>query len=150
MFEFPAARPSFRIDPWAVDYGSSAFEEERSARAKPPVRPFVETDDWQQGIAPIDVERPESIVFVDGVQRTETWGFIEEAQRSVRCALVSVGVGATICRPNQATIGPMMIERVLALSADCEAPLLEIPVGGQTFRFQPELSQTAVSDDATG
>jgi hypothetical protein len=150
MFEFPAARPSFRIDPWATDYGSSAFEEERQPRAKPPVRPFVETEEWHRGIAPPLVERPDCIVFVDGVQRTETFGFIEDGECSVRSALVSVGVGATICRRNEATIGPMIIERVLALSADCQTPPLEVPVGGQTFRFQPELPQSIVAEDTTG
>ena len=149
MFESSpaAARPRFRVDPWAADYGSSLFEE-GEARAKPGVRPFVETSDWDRPVGAEVVARPEAIVFVDGVQRTEIWGFVEAGERTVRSALASIGVGAAVCASDGAYVDSWKIDRVFALAADCGAEPLTVPAGAQLLRFLPEWPASSAVTDA--
>src|SRR2546427_624172 len=101
MFDSSPAgdRPVFRIDPWMTDYGTSLqTEDEDGADFHPDVDPTVETANWDEPLTPFETPRPEAIVFVDGVQRIEAWGFLDAGERSAEAALASVGVGAVACR----------------------------------------------------
>lgn len=144
MFESPAstARPVFRIDPWAVDYGSSfdadAESEEESGES---ADPFVETADWSQGRTAVETSRPPRVVFVDGVQRVEVWGRIQQDDRLVEAALASVAVGASICSDNSARIDHLTPSRLLAASSSLSADAFDVQAGAVSLRFEAESSQ---------
>lgn len=148
MFESPAAaRSVFRIDPWSVDYGSSLdVDSEEEEAPEVDCDPFVETDDWAQAITPHETPRPKRIAFVDGVQRVEVWGRIQQDDRLLEAALASVAVGASVCYDSSAQIDFRPPSRVLASSASQTLDAMLVPLPNGALRFEPETSQRAGRD----
>lgn len=150
MFESPpaAARPLFRLDPWASDYGSS-FELDAEAdteEAGPAADPFVETSHWEEGIVAAETARPGRLVFIDGVQRIEAWGRVEHADALIEAALASIAVGASICGDASATVECGLPARVLAVGQSATAEPFAVSAGKLTLAFEPESSQRGGRD----
>jgi uncharacterized protein len=150
MFESSssASRPVFRIDPWMSDYSSSLpFEEEAGAdgegRKGFSIEYDVEDYDWQEGVDPVDVPRPDSFFFVDGVQRIEAWGVVEDGERTFEAAIASIAVGGVVCTRSAAVVDNWSVERVLATSGAVDVPFLYVAMGGREVEFRPTYSTVA-------
>jgi hypothetical protein len=148
MFESPApARAVFRIDPWSVEYGSSLDVDPEAEDPAAGCDPFVETEDWDQPITPHEAQAPSRIVFVDGVQRVDVWGRVQQGDMLLEAALASVAVGASICYPDRAEVhAPGPAARVLAASAGQTLDPIVVPLSRGELRFQPESSQRTGRD----
>ncbi len=128
---------TFRVDPRPTSYESSIqVDEDDTPDAA--VDPFVETRAW----APVKPERrslPESVAFVDGVQRVETRLIGEQNGRVVYGALASVSVGVAFHAKGRARTESGAADRVLALSDggggdDVTEP--EVECGPMVLRFR--------------
>lgn len=146
MFDSQPAgtRTLFRIDPWSADYGAS-FEAEPEAEDESGdvADAFVETDDWSHGIDPVPRPRPARVVFVDGVQRIEAWGRLQQGDRLVEAALASIAVGASVCMDGSAAFERLQASRVLAVSSSLTVDPIDVRAGGQDLHFEPQPSQRA-------
>lgn len=130
---------TLRIDRWSPDYESALQLDEEQA---PPegVDPLVETSDWRPR-APADASpRPDSIAFVDGVQRIDMRVVGEDEGQLVYGAFVSIGVGATIARARGSSIEPAPPSRIIALGEGKTYPRQEVPCGNLILRFESESS----------
>src|SRR5262245_11297193 len=100
MFDSTPAgvRPVLTLEPWATDYGSAfeADEEEADEPSAYEIDPFFESASWQTGIDPRPLAWPQSVAFVDGVQRVDYWARIDNGETSAEAALATVAAGATI------------------------------------------------------
>lgn len=155
MFESPVARALFRIDPWPPAYGVSLqTESDEDSTFQPLVQTDVEPVSWDEGITPPRVERLRSIVFIDGVQRIDAWGFIDDGERAVEAALASVAVGAVDCTPEGASVVAWRVERLLALTGARDELSMHVVAGARTLEFRPvfssrnDLSGRAAVNDA--
>lgn len=128
MFESPAAfRPIVTLDPWSVNYGSAVgFDEvdDESDAGRFDVDHLVETADWSAGILPQPAPLPDTIVFVDGVQRIDAWARIDDGENLLEAAFASVAVGAVVSRADGAVVRCEHTARVLAVGG-------RTPVGPQ-------------------
>lgn len=141
MFESPATtRPLVTLDPWSADYGSAVgFDEEPADEGITfEVDPFVETQDWSGGITPGPVPLPESVAFVDGVQRIEYWARVDDGESLAEAAFASVAVGAVVSRPGQATMTCEYTQRVFAVAGGVNASPMVIPTKGRDLVYQVE------------
>ncbi|MBI1886626.1 MAG: hypothetical protein HYS09_10005 [Chloroflexi bacterium] len=126
---------TLRIDPWATEYeGALQIEEELPG---PPVSvdPLVETEDWR-AIAPENLPRPETIVFIDGVQRVEVRVIGEEEGGLVYGAFASIGVGAVVSRPAGAQVEPHVPQRIIALGSGAACDPWNVECGSATLTFE--------------
>ena len=124
MFESPAStRPIVTLDPWSVDYGSAVGfdEEDTDEETSFDVDPFVETQDWSSGLAPSPIALPESVAFVDGVQRVEYWARVDDGEALAEAAFASVAVGAVVSRAGQATMTCEYTQRVFGVGGGAAA-----------------------------
>ncbi len=140
-----ALSPRFRIDPWAADYGSSlrVEDEDEQPAGHPEVDTSVETDDWSKPLPAVETARPERLVFVDGVQRIEAWGRLDDGDRSVEAALASVAVGAVEAPlGGRAWVRFAPPSRVLAVAGGASAQTLRVRAGRLTLEFEPQTSST--------
>jgi hypothetical protein len=130
---------SLQIDPRPTSYDAviQVEEEDETGAA---VNPFVETNDW----APIDPERrelPETVVFVDGVQRVEMRLIGQDNGRVVYGALASLSVGSVFYRRRGATTERGLPERVLSLSDGAgNGDVVKVDCGSETLVFQTKSS----------
>lgn len=125
---------SLRIDPWAPAYDSSLqIDDERPPTST--VDPFAETEDWRP-LAPTAGERPDTVVFIDGVQRVETRVIAEEDGELVYGALVSVGVGAAVSRDHSSRVEQHRARRLLALGAGKSHEDQRVECGSATLVFE--------------
>jgi len=127
---------TLRIDPWEPSYESALKLDDDRVTTRP-VNPFAETEDWRP-IEPEPMPRPETIVFVDGVQRVETRVIGDEDGRLVYGAFVSVGVGAAIVRDGGSHLEPQSARRIIALGAGESIEPFKVDCGSGTLLFQPE------------
>lgn len=130
---------TLRIDRWSPEYESALQLDEEQA---PPegVDPLVETDDWRP-LTPADPSpRPDSIAFVDGVQRIDMRVVGDDEGQLVYGAFVSIGVGATIVRANRPNIEPSSPARIIALGEGKTYPAQDVPCGNMVLRFETESS----------
>ena len=131
MFESPApTRPVVTLDPWSVDYGSAVgFDEEEpdDSNSNLDVDPFVETDNWSAGIKPAPLPLPESVVFVDGVQRVEYWARVDDGETLAEAAFASVAVGAVVSRAGGATMSCEYKSRVFGVAGGVAAGPQVVP-----------------------
>jgi hypothetical protein len=144
MFESPAtARPIVTLDPWSVDYGSAAgFEEETPDEdISFEVDPFVETQDWSAGRQPEPIALPESVAFVDGVQRIEYWARVDDGETLTEAAFASVAVGAVVSRAGQATMACEYTQRVFGVAGPANAQPIVIRASGKELIYQVEHSE---------
>src|SRR2546426_8782099 len=125
---------TLRLDPWQPPY-DSALQLEEDDEGDVTVDAFVETRDWQS-LVPEYRARPETMVFVDGVQRVETRLIGEEDGRLVYGALASYAVGAVFSQSGGARIQAESANRLLALSdGSGEHPSIEVACGSISLRF---------------
>ena len=147
MFESPASTRFF-ADPWAVSYGS-AFDvatEDTEDEPGTVADPFVETDNWGEGVWPQPVARPRCIAFVDGVQRIELWGRVMHGDMLLEAALASVAVGASVCTERSADVTFIPPSRVLAVGSSASVEAVRVTAGHQALSFDPETSQRTGRD----
>jgi hypothetical protein len=146
MFSSPQSPPRFRLDAWASDYGATVDTEdgdEDDARGFE-IDAFVEVSAWDGPITCTPVARPERIIFVDGVQRTEVWGRIEVDGAVVDAALGSVAVGAAISYAGRAEVAfdePGRVHRVYAVGGAVSVDSLNVRSGSHEMRFEPAISE---------
>ncbi len=130
MFESPAAaRPIVTLDPWSVDYGSAAgFDEENpDEQSNFEVDAFVEMEDWSAGVVPDAVPLPESVAFVDGVQRVEYWARVDDGETLAEAAFASVAVGATVSEAGRARMACEYTSRVFGIAGPVAAQPQVVP-----------------------
>jgi hypothetical protein len=126
---------TLRLDPWTPTYESALQIEEDETGPQPAVDPFVETDDWKAP-PPQFVERPETIAFVDGVQRVEMRVIGDRDGKAVYGAFASVAVGAVFARQGGSTVAAETPLRVLALADGETHPAVAVPCGEATLEFR--------------
>ncbi len=141
MFESPAsttARPIVSLDPWSAEYGSAFDIEEEEAEEAPnfEVDSLIETPDWSHGIVPRPLPFPESVAFVDGVQRIESWARVDDGETNSVAVLASVAVGCVFSTPQAATVSIDYVSRVLAVGGAARAEPLVVPVPGRDLVFE--------------
>ena len=132
---------TLHIDPWTPDY-ESAIQIDDDDDAEVTVDPFVETEDWRP-ISPEYRPRPETIVFIDGVQRVEARVIGDQDGRMVYGAFASFAVGAALARLNRPGVACEAPERILALSDGAATDPIAVPCGNIALHFQ--VQSTAVS-----
>jgi hypothetical protein len=111
----------FSVETWAPEYGSSIDSptlEDASEQADATVERALA--DWSP-IDPTMHERPDEIVFIDGIQRIDARVWIHEAGISTPAVCVSLAAGATVCSHDQATVQGVQVERVLIAPASSSA-----------------------------
>ena len=130
MFESPASttRPMLSLDPWSADYGSAAeFEDEDpDENLNFEVDAAVETADWTAGLTPKALPFPETVAFVDGVQRTESWARVDDEDSASVAVLASVAVGRVLSTSGHAGISVDYVTRVLAVGGPTRAEPLVV------------------------
>jgi hypothetical protein len=127
---------TLRLDPWTASYESALQVDEDEAIATV-VDTSVETGDWRP-IQPQFVDRPDSIAFVDGVQRIEQRLIGDEDGRTVYGAFASIAVGASIVTDGRCQLLAEPPARVLGLSDGSSHPPVSVPCGSATLDFVPE------------
>lgn len=127
---------SLRIDPWTPAY-ESAYQIDQDDEDPAPVEvdAFVETADWSP-VVPQFRALPDTVAFVDGVQRVETRLIAEGDGRTVYGALASIAAGAAFCRPGGSLLDPQAPDRILALSDGQTHEPLELSCGRLSLRFR--------------
>ncbi len=123
-----------RIDPWGVDY-ESAYQIEGEADVDVQVDQFVEMEEWR-AVSPAPIARPDVIVFIDGVQRTEVRVLGEREGGVVYGAFASLSVGAVLARPGASRIIPGRPRRVLALGDGALTDPVPVRCGNLTLTFE--------------
>jgi hypothetical protein len=144
MFSSPPP-PRFRLDAWASDYVGSVDIEDGDDDESPAfdIDTSIETPDWSKPLGCTPVDRPQRIVFVDGVQRTEVWGRLEVDGATVDAALGSVAVGAALSYDGRAEIAfnePYRVQRVYAVAGAVSIDSLRMKVGSHEMVFEPSIS----------
>ena len=126
---------SLRLDPWTPTYESAMQLDEDEGAAPAEVDAFVETEDWRP-MAPEFITRPQTIAFIDGVQRIEMRVIGDDAGRMVYGAFASIAVGAVFVRDGGCTVAAELPQRVLALSDGADHPVVRVPCGEASLAFE--------------
>jgi hypothetical protein len=109
----------FRVEAWDPEYGSS-----REAMPEPTDAPvIVDVERAARDWAPIEAttRAPEPVVlFVDGVRRTEAFGWIDETEP---CTFASYAAGIVRCDHREAVVTDYSIGRAVASSAATVQPI---------------------------
>src|SRR6266545_1985000 len=124
------------MDPWATEYGAALQTGEEPEQSAVEVDPFVETTRWEP-ITPPQVSLPDSIVFVDGVQRVEARVLADVEDELAYGAFTSVAVGAVRATDQSTAVAEVQVERVLALATRAAAEPVTVPSGSAELRFYP-------------
>lgn len=132
---------TLRIDPWAASYESALQIDEEDEQPKVGVRTDVEPGEWSPRL-PEPLPAPESIAFIDGVQRIEMRVIgNEDDGKLVYGAFASIAVGAAVTSPGrQARIESTLPHRIIALSGAASCPAWEVPCGVTSLKFRAESS----------
>ncbi len=129
---------TLRLDPWTPTYESAFQVDEDDVNGSPAeVEPYVETTEWRPRL-PEFVEKPETIAFVDGVQRVEMRVIGDNNGRTVYGAFASLAVGAVLVREGHCAVDAEVPLRVLALSDGESHPAMSVPCGEATLDFLPQ------------
>jgi len=86
---------TLKIDPWNPAY-ESALQLDELAGPPETVDATVETSDWSAPPAAVPEPRPETIVFIDGVQRIDIRVIGDNSGQIVYGAFSSLAVGAVL------------------------------------------------------
>ncbi len=109
----------FRVEAWDPEYGSS-----REAMPEPTDAPvIIDVERDAPAWAPIaaTARPPEpTVLFVDGVRRTEAFGWIDETEP---CTFASYAAGIVRCDANAAVVTEYSIGRAVASNAASLAPI---------------------------
>ena len=133
---------TLKIDPWNPAY-ESALQLDELAGQPETVNALVETEDWSSAPAIAPEPRPETIVFIDGVQRVDIRVIGDDAGRIVYGAFSSLAVGAVLVSGRRAEVSAGMPERILALTDGARSVPVDIRAGRLTLRYQSQ--STSVS-----
>jgi len=133
---------TLKIDPWNPAY-ESAIQLDELAGQPETVDTSVETDDWSAPPAAAPESRPETIVFIDGVQRVDVRVIGDESGRIVYGAFSSLAVGAVLVTGRLAELSAGMPERILALTDGAHSDPVNIRAGRLTLRY--EAQSTSIS-----
>lgn len=110
----------FRVEAWDPEYGTSTEPEPASAAEPARVDLEVDAARWAP-IAPRGTVPDPVVLFVDGVRRTEAFGWIHgpgpEAFDADPCTFASYAAGIVRCAPGDATITACEVGRGVASSA---------------------------------
>jgi uncharacterized protein len=136
---------TLKIDPWAASYESALQIDDDEPRTDVPVDPKVETEDWHP-IQPPPARQPESVAFIDGVQRVELRVVGEEDGKLVYGAFCSIAAGAAVMRPGASAFGPGISRRIVALGGGLLPEPWTVPCGTADIHFQPESSPDSGPD----
>lgn len=111
----------FSVESWAPEYGSSIEIDDLddvSERVDATVeRPLA---DWAP-IAPAPAERPDRVMFVDGVRRVDARLWIHDGDRAHAGVCASVAAGVVECAGQDARVTDWRIERALIAPAASNA-----------------------------
>ncbi len=109
----------FRVEAWDPEYGSS-----HEAMPEPTDAPVViDVERTARDWAPIDCparSAEATVLFVDGVRRTEAFGWIDETEP---CTFASYAAGIVRCDANAATVTEYTIGRAVASGAATLSPI---------------------------
>jgi hypothetical protein len=146
MFDSTPAgvRAVLTLEPWAPDYGAAidlSDEEDPEDGSSFEIDPFIETQDWSQGVTPAPLEFPQQVAFIDGVQRIESWARLDDGESMGDAALASVAAGATISEAGHSRIECGLPSRVLAVAGLVETQPLVVSHGGQSLVFEVQRAQ---------
>jgi hypothetical protein len=133
---------TLKIDPWDPAY-ESALQLDELAGQPAKVDASVETDDWSAPSAGCAEPRPETIVFIDGVQRIDIRVIGDDSGRIVYGAFSSLAVGAVLVTGRHAELSAGMPERILALTDGARSDPVDIRAGRLTLRYESQ--STSVS-----
>ena len=111
----------------------------------PMVDTSVETANWRP-IKPRDIEQPNTIAFVDGVQRVDTRVLGDLNGSFAYGAFASLGIGVTIGRAGTSTVRPGSLLRVLALTDGASYETVRVPCGSIVLEYESQ--STAASGPA--
>jgi hypothetical protein len=137
---------TLRIDPWAASYESALQIGEDEAPTQVSVQTDVEPGDWLPR-RPAPLPAPESIAFIDGVQRVEMRVIGDEDGRLVYGAFTSIGVGAAVTSPGRhSRIESGLPHRIIALGGGSACPPWEVPCGAACLTFRAESSPDSGAD----
>ena len=140
MFESPAStsRPILSLDPWSAAYGSAAeFEDEDPDETLNfEVDHAVETTDWSVGLTPKALAFPDTVAFVDGVQRTESWARADDEDSASVAVLASIGVGCVLSAGGRADVSVDYVSRVLAVGGPTRAEPLVVQSAQHRLVFE--------------
>ena len=128
---------TLRLDPWTPTYESAVQLDEDDGALPADVDPTVEMTDWRP-VEPEPCKRPETIAFIDGVQRVEMRLIGDNNGKMVYGAFASVAVGAVFARENGCTVAAEEPLRVLALSDGETHPAINVPCGNVALDFRPQ------------
>lgn len=133
------------LEPWSSDYGLAIdLDDEDDEDATPfEVDPFLETEDWEQGVMPTPQPLPTTVAFVDGVQRIDSWARIDDGETMADAALATVAVGATLTSDGHSWVEYDRPSRVLALSGGVDAAPLVVPYPAGDLVFEVQRSAQA-------
>jgi hypothetical protein len=70
---------------------------------------------------------PDSVAFVDGVQRVEYWARVDDGETLVEAAFASVAVGATVSEGGRATMACEYTSRVFGIGGPIDADPQVVP-----------------------
>lgn len=111
----------FSVETWAPEYGIAADGEQlddASAEADATVERRL--DDWAP-ITPGPSERPDRILFVDGIQRIDARVWVHENGISTAAVCASVAAGVVACTPGHAEVCSVEVFRGLYAPASSTA-----------------------------
>ncbi|MDH3294191.1 MAG: hypothetical protein OER95_07705, partial [Acidimicrobiia bacterium] len=128
----------FAIETWDPAYGSSMQDPSLEPTSQI-VDATVELPGSQwRPLTPSDADPPSSIAFVDGVRRIDARVWINEPDgRSRPGVCASVAAGAVHCRPGEAEVGEVVVERGLYTAsehADSDISLADL---GGHYQLRP-------------
>jgi hypothetical protein len=115
----------FTVESWAPEYGASV-EAEELEDASERVDATVERDveDWSP-IRPAPTERPQHILFVDGVRRIDARVWIHADDRAVPGVCASVAAGVVVCDGPTARVAAHEVRRAVIVPANGAASAIE-------------------------
>ena len=128
---------TLKIDPWNPAY-ESALQLDDLAGPPETVNPSVETDDWSAPPKGAPEPRPETIVFIDGVQRIDIRVIGDDSGHIVYGAFSSLAVGAVLVTGRHAEVSAGMPERVLALTDGAHSDPVDVRAGRLTLRYEAQ------------
>jgi hypothetical protein len=104
----------FTVDPWDPSYGSNVEAE----LGQSPIEAEVEVEVAREAWAPLDprpgVQRPDAVLFVDGVRRVEARAWIEHDDGSAPGLFASYAAGAVRCDGAARIVDPLVERGVFA------------------------------------
>ena len=124
------------MDPWATEYGAALQTGEDFEQSDAEVDPFAETTQWEP-TSPPPMAPPDSIVFVDGVQRVEARVLADVDDELAYGAFTSMAVGAVRAADQVTAVAEVHVERVLALATRGAAEPVAVPSGSAELTFLP-------------